>query len=95
MCVCVEAHGAPIGAAALEVGDLLDARIEFRLPRIFWDVDIFAVEYIVDGVGTTRCVSNWSFEQAMMSLVATRYVGSNKSYAPREKSHLQAVSSLK
>ena len=49
VCVGIQAFGAPLGAAALEVGDLFDARVELSLPRIFGYVDIFAVEYIVDG----------------------------------------------
>lgn len=49
VCVGIQAFGAPLGAATLEVGDLLDARVEFGLPRVFGYIDIFAVEYIVDG----------------------------------------------
>jgi hypothetical protein len=55
--VGVQALGAPIGAAALEVGDLLDARMELRLPRVFGNVDVVAVEYIVDRVGAACRVS--------------------------------------
>ena len=48
MRVCVQTLGAPIGAAALEVGDLLNTRIELRLPRILGDVDVFAIKYVFD-----------------------------------------------
>ena len=49
MRVSVQAFGAPLGAAALQVGNLLDARVELGLPRIFRQTDVFAVEDIIDG----------------------------------------------
>ena len=54
VCVGIQAFGAPLGAAALEVGDLFNARVELGLPRVFRYVDIFAVEYIVDGCRAVR-----------------------------------------
>jgi hypothetical protein len=50
VCIGVQALSAPIGTTALEVGNLLDARIELRLPRIFGNVDIFAIEDVFDRV---------------------------------------------
>ena len=50
--VGIQAVGAALGAAALEVRDLLNAYIELRLPLVFGNIDIFAVEDFVDRVGT-------------------------------------------
>lgn len=50
MCICIETFCAPFRAAALEVCNLLDTDIELGLPRILWDVDVFAVENLVYGI---------------------------------------------
>ena len=47
-----EAFGAALGAAPLEVGNLLNADRELRFPCILGDFSILPVEYLVDRVGT-------------------------------------------
>jgi hypothetical protein len=65
--VGIQAVGPALGATALEVGDLLDADIEFRLPLVLWDIDIFAVEDLIDRVGTVGRVSARCASSVMMS----------------------------
>lgn len=52
MRISVEAFGAALGAAALQVGNLLDTCVQLRLPRIFGDTDVLAVENVVDRCDT-------------------------------------------
>jgi hypothetical protein len=42
--ICIQALGAALGTAALEVGDLLHALVEFGPPSRFGNVGLFAVE---------------------------------------------------
>lgn len=51
VCVRSEAFSATFRGATLQVGDLLDAHTELRLPLFFRDMDIFAVQYLVNRVG--------------------------------------------
>ena len=92
MRVGVETFCAPFGGAALEVGDLLNTDGELRFPSILGNVDIFAVEDFVDGVGTVvgfsqRCAVK---PKRMMSPLARRL----KKVLNNLETHLQAVPSL-
>jgi len=49
--ICCEALGAALRRAALQVGNLLDAHAELRLPLLLGYMHIFAVEDLVDRVG--------------------------------------------
>lgn len=81
MCIGIQALGTPFGAAALQICNLLDARVELRFPSILWNFNIFAVEYVFNGVGAVRPLcqrivrESWE-AKAMMSPVAMW--GSNK-----------------
>ena len=94
MCVGIQAVGAALGAAALEVGNLLNAYIELRLPLVFGDIDIFAVEDFVDRVGavwsrvSARCASS-----VMMSRRVAMWGRDKK--LKEQKNHLHAVPSLR
>jgi hypothetical protein len=52
--ICSQAFSATLGAAALEIANLLNACMELGFPSIFGDIDIFAVEYSVDGISAVQ-----------------------------------------
>lgn len=52
--VDAQALYATIGAAALGIADLFNARVELGSPSLFGHLHFLAVQYTVDGVGTTR-----------------------------------------
>jgi hypothetical protein len=82
---------AALGAAALEVANLLNASIELGFPGFFGDIDIFAVEYLVDRIGAKRVrVSSLlnRNEDFVMRLWRSQKLESCQTY-------LQAVPSLK
>jgi hypothetical protein len=92
--VGIQAVGPALGATALEVGDLLDAYIEFRLPLVLWDIDIFAVEDLIDRVGTVGRVSARCASGVMMSHSESQ-CGERTKSCESKKTHLQAVPSLR
>jgi hypothetical protein len=55
--VCIQALGAAVGTAALEVADLLNALAELGLPGFFGYFDLVAVEKIIDRVCAVRAMS--------------------------------------
>jgi hypothetical protein len=50
MCVGIQAFGAPLGTAALEIADLLDACVKLGFPCLLGYGHVVAVENLVDRV---------------------------------------------
>lgn len=50
VCIGGKALSTAFGGATLQVGNLLDAQAELRLPLLFRYLNIFAVEDLIDGV---------------------------------------------
>ena len=74
--ICREALGAALRRAALQIGNLLDAHAELRLPLLLGDMHIFAVEDLVNRVGAVNSdVSALFALRVMMSLCEQRFVG--------------------
>lgn len=76
VCVCRQAFSTTLSAAAFEVCDLLDPNVEFCLPHILRNVDIFAVEYLVDRVGTVEQMISALFASARTMMSRSRYESS-------------------
>lgn len=80
VCIGREALGAALSRAALQVGNLLDAHAELRLPLLLRDVHIFAVEDLINRVGTVNgSVSALFALRAMMSHCEPRCGDTTKS----------------
>lgn len=75
-----EAFSAALGRAALQIGNLLDAHAELRLPLLLRYMHIFAVEDLVDRVGAVSGnVSALFALRVMMSLCEPRCGEATKS----------------
>lgn len=95
---------ASLGAAALKICDLLDAHIELRLPRIFWDIHIFAVENFVNGIGAAniwcQCMTMKVGDVIACGTLGCGVANTKKKQPPKKrlwlkfKTYLQAVPSL-
>ena len=96
MRVSDQALAATFGAAALEVRDLLHTNGELRLPRVFGDVDVFAVENLVDGVGAVQQQISAQFASGEDDVTDNEFaLWDDQKVARNAKTHLQAVPSLR